>query len=50
MTLRELVEKHPEYLDRELVVLHEDGGYSYFEPYEAFDLEEKCEVLVFDGS
>jgi hypothetical protein len=29
MTLKDLVEKHPEWLDHELVVYREDGEYDY---------------------
>ena len=54
MTLNEILEKHPEYGDLQVVVYSVDGAYHYVDGpwglgamYKAHDEEEGIDVLVF---
>jgi len=57
MTLRELMEKHPEMADMPIVVYSEDGTYHYVSDgphgsgafYQGRDEFEDIDVLVFSG-
>ena len=53
MTLRELMEKHPELLDLPLAILQRDGNYDYLGgSYETqdYDDEGQFQVLVLMGN
>ena len=53
MTLRELMEKHPELLDLPLAILHRDGNFDYaVGSYETHDYDEKgrFQTLVLMGN
>lgn len=57
MTLNEIIEKHPEYADLEVVIYSIDGSYHYVGDdayssgamYKSHDEEEKIDVLVFSA-